>query len=250
MGPLLFLNYQHPVYPEQIKSIGVQPNTLCQAANRPLGELIESHKKSGRPCVVARVKDLQGKVHLFDGCTADALGSFKEKGYFKVGVSGEHKPCASIQFFRLVVCSETAYSFTLEKRVTYYLEHANQFWSQKRGCKRDAYAAKKWFEKALGEDPNNLRVLKILGEINKTGCSIPPDAEKARGYFARVLELDPEDTFALSSIDGLEEQVEEQIEEQAEEQVQEEVQEVVQQLEAVHLDPEPEASSVWSCTLL
>lgn len=186
----IFLQYPSKSEDKVAKSIVFAGDKKCEVADLTFEELIRKRKENQLPCLIVRVKDIAGKVHLFDGCAALALEIFKKReGFFLL--NNEYTACATVQLFELKLSHPPCHSFTLKSTDNYAMQHANEAWSQKRGHVRDVVMAKKWFEAVLKDDPNNTRALLVLGQIYEVG---------AKACFERVLELEPENMFAKKAL--------------------------------------------------
>lgn len=180
-------------------------NERCTLSQLTFDELLAQRVQAKLPCIVARVKDIEGKVHLFEGCAAATLGSFTLPGYFKATLTAEWKGCSYIQYFKLVSSTfanqQLFHAFQLERRDTFFTLHGEQFLS---GKKPDFASAKKYLDKALKTRPNDARALQLLGKLFFYGQGVPQNRETAKDYFNRALAIDPQNKFVLNRMAELE----------------------------------------------
>lgn len=173
----------------------------CTLSNLTFDELLAQCINGKLPCIIARVKDIEGKVRLFEGCAADTLGSFKLPGYFKVSLDAEWKACSYIQYYTLassyVANQQLFHNFQLARTDTFFTLHGEMFLS---GKKPDFASAKKYLDKALKENPKSERALELLGKLFFYGQGVPQNREKAKEYFCRVLAINPQNKFVLSRL--------------------------------------------------
>lgn len=200
----------------------------CTLSNLTFDELLAQRVSRKLPCIIARVKDIEGKVHLFEGCAADALGSFRQLGFFKVSLDAEWKACSYIQYFTLVSITNTNqqlfHNFSLVRTDTFYMLQGEMFLA---GKKPDFASAKKYLDKALKENPKSERALQFLGKLFFYGQGVPQNKDKAKEYFDRALEINPQNKFVVNRLAELE---------QPAPLPPEEPEDVAQQLEALSLE--------------
>ncbi len=171
----------------------------CGISDLTFETLIGRRLEKSLPCMILRIKDLAGKTHLFEGCSAEALGCLNyKKGLFK-NKDGSWERCSSIQSFKLVQHNKTTFCFMLDSTNSFYLQHANHFRAE-----HDNEHAIPLYHKVLQKDPTNSRALVILGE---TYASSNPDL--AKSYLLKAKEQGSE--HAAACLEKLEQPEEEEV---------------------------------------
>lgn len=205
-------------------------HTRCTLSNRTFDELLAQRVNSKLPCIIARVKDIEGNVHVFEGCAADTLGSFKQLGFFKVSLDAEWKACSYIQYFTLVGITfanhQLFHNFSQVRKDTFFTLQGELFMTSK---KPDFASAKKYLDKALKENPKDVRALELLGKLFFYGKGVPQDREKAKEYLELAHKLNPQSKFVSNRLAELE---------QSSHEVVQEAEDVVTQLDALSLEHE------------
>ncbi len=167
----------------EIKSYNFSAQDTCALLHEPFEVLIKRRQGANLPCIIARVKDLAGKVHLFEGCATEASQAFSNKGFFKV--DGKLYPAASIRSFELKTWTPGFYLFFEKSYEDFADVHANG---------KSARVSQKGAE--------DKRTLLILGEAYKTA---------ARSCFEKALSIEPSNQFAQASIAELDDKIEEEV---------------------------------------
>ncbi len=164
---------QYPSHKENgvTRSVNYSGTAQCALLNTPFEELLQ---KRNLPSI-ARVKDLTGKVFLFDGLAAEIAKTFEYEGFFKIGE--KLHPCASIRFFTLQSKADKFYFFVQQSLTSFQYLHGN-------------IRAERVVKLS-----NERRTLLVLGQTYR---------EWAIRCFQDALHKDPENVFAKESLEQLE----------------------------------------------
>lgn len=185
----------------KIASYSFSGGRRCTLSNVTFDELLAQRVGSKLPCVIARVKDIEGTIHLFEGCAADALESFRLPGYFKASLDGKWQACLYIQYYTLVgtaVANQHLFhNFSLAHANAYHTLHAQLCLSSK---KPDFAFAKKCLDKAIEKNPNDERALELLGKLYFYGQGVPQDKERAKKYFDTAILINPDNKFVINRL--------------------------------------------------